>query len=307
MGTSYEDAVAALYQAPLDAFVVARKRLAGELKAGGDKAGAARLAKLARPTISAWAVNQLYWQSRETFDQLLAVSERLRAGDSHARGARREAMAKLRARAIELLEAGGHPAPEATLRRVATNLSALAAGGGFDPDPLGALSGDRMPSGFDVAGLLLRDAADGVGNARLANVGAPTAHSKTGKEAREREVVDTKQRKEAVATRAREEQQKLEEQRRRAEEGRREEEERRRAEERRAEEQRRHVEEERRRIAAERRRLEAALHVAKGNLQTRRREVEELQKQLAAAERMLDEARAAADDMEQRLGALKDP
>jgi hypothetical protein len=57
--SAYEDAVATLYQAPFAEFVAERKRLAAELKASGDKVGAAGLAKLSRPPISAWTVNQL--------------------------------------------------------------------------------------------------------------------------------------------------------------------------------------------------------------------------------------------------------
>jgi hypothetical protein len=40
------------------------------------------------------------------------------------------------------------------LRRITSTLTALAATGSFDPDPPGALQGDRDPPGFDVAGLL---------------------------------------------------------------------------------------------------------------------------------------------------------
>jgi len=36
----YDDAVASLFQVPLDQFVTERKRLAAELKAAGDKPGA---------------------------------------------------------------------------------------------------------------------------------------------------------------------------------------------------------------------------------------------------------------------------
>src|SRR5882724_9686262 len=118
MAMSYDNAVVTLYQAPLDEFVAARKRLGAELKASGDKAGAARLAKLGRPTIAAWAVNQLWWQARESFDELLAAGQRLRAGDRAATAPHREAIAKLRARAATLLGATGHAATEATLRRL---------------------------------------------------------------------------------------------------------------------------------------------------------------------------------------------
>jgi hypothetical protein len=151
MATSFEQAVEALYRAPHDAFVAERKRLASELKAGGDKAGAARLAKLGRPPISAWAVNQLWWQEREGVERLLAIGARLRRGDQSAASARRDVLGALRARAGVLLEQGGHAVNEGTLRRVSTTLSALAAAGGFDPDPPGALSADRDPPGFDLA------------------------------------------------------------------------------------------------------------------------------------------------------------
>jgi uncharacterized membrane protein YdfJ with MMPL/SSD domain len=39
------------------------------------------------------------------------------------------------------------------LRRVTQTLSALAATGGFDPDPPGALSADRDPPGFEAVGI----------------------------------------------------------------------------------------------------------------------------------------------------------
>jgi hypothetical protein len=48
------------------------------------------------------------------------------------------------------LRAAGNAASEATLRRVTTTLSALAATGGFAPDPSGALSADRDPPGFEA-------------------------------------------------------------------------------------------------------------------------------------------------------------
>jgi flagellar biosynthesis GTPase FlhF len=153
MVMSFAEAVEALYRAPLDGFVAERKRLATELKANADKPGAARLVKLARPPISTWVVNQLWWQARDVFDQLFASAARLRAGDLRATPAHREAIAALRTRATAILTAAGHAATDATLRRVTTNLSALAAAGGFEPDFAGALAVDREAPGFDAAGL----------------------------------------------------------------------------------------------------------------------------------------------------------
>jgi hypothetical protein len=148
---TYDDAVTALYQASVESFVSERKRLAGELKAGGDKTGAAKLAKLGRPTLSAWAVNQLWWHARDAFEALFETAERIRGGELAAQAPHREALANLRGRAARMLTDGGHNANEATLRRVTTTLSALAAAGGFSPDAPGALAEDREPLGFDVA------------------------------------------------------------------------------------------------------------------------------------------------------------
>lgn len=278
MATTYDEAVAALYQAPLDKFVEERKRLAAQLKVGGDKPGAARLAKLARPTVAAWAVNQLYWQARETFAELLAASERLRAGDRAAAAGRRDAMAKLRSRAVVILGDAGHATPEATLRRVSNNLSAIAAAGGFDPDPAGALTGDRETLGFDITGLVVPDATSEDGEAIGGDTSPPAGTETTPAKA------------EAASSRV-----SPDERRQRAEERQR------------AEQERRRQAEERARILGERRRLEAALRVAKNNVETRGRDVDELRRQLAAAERMLEETRAAVADVETQLAALEEP
>jgi hypothetical protein len=155
MATAYEDALNELYRAPHDAFVTERARLSAELKTGGDKTGAARLAKLRRPPLSAWVVNQLWRQAREEFEELFSTAERLRAGDLSASAAHRKAVTGLAGRAGSLLEAAGHAATEATLRRVTATLSALAATGSFDPDPPGALTGDRDPPGFGASGMTM--------------------------------------------------------------------------------------------------------------------------------------------------------
>lgn len=152
MSNTYDDAVAELYRAPHDQFVAERKRLASELTATGDKPAGAQLLKLRRPSVPAWAVNQLWWHAREPFQKLLDQAARLRDGDLDAAEAHRKALAALRTRAQKTLSDAGHPANEATLRRITTTLSALAAAGSFDPDPPGALSLEREPPGFDAFG-----------------------------------------------------------------------------------------------------------------------------------------------------------
>lgn len=266
MTTKYDDAVIALYRAPLEKFVAERKRLSSELKAGGDKAGATRLAGLGRPPISAWAVNQLWWEAREAFDELFAAGERLRAGDLAGTSAHRDAMTKLRARAETLLGAAGHATTEATLRRVVTDLSALAAVGSFDPDPPGALAGDREPPGFDVIGLAAPEATQ-----RADDQMHPSPEG--------RELADAKARKEAAAARERQERERLEHERRKAEE-------------------------ERIRKRAERERFEVALRSAKGKLDARTQQVDRLRNELAEAEKTVAQTRADIADLESRLSGL---
>ena len=285
----YDDAVASLFQVPLDQFVTERKRLAGELKAGGDKDGAARLAKLARPPTSAWAVNQLWWHARASFEALFETARRLRDGTLDAAAAHREALAKLRVQAMNILTDAGHGTTEATLRRVTLTLSALAAAGGWDPDLPGALSADRDPPGFEALG---------AGNVIAlpvtpAAAPAPTPAAKplapalpeTG-EAPGTEPDDgaAQERRLAAEARARE----LAAAAARAE----------------AAAALRRAEAERAKVAAERHRLEAALRTAQGDVAQREREVTRLERDLAAARGMVEQARAVAEGLAERLAQL---
>lgn len=176
MATTYDLALTELYQAPHGAFVDERKRLAAELKAAGDKDGAATLAKRRSPPISAWVVNQLWWHARDAFASLLGSAARLRDGDLGATPVHRDALAKLRLRAAAMLADAGHGATESTLRRVAQTLSAIAASGTWEPDPPGALAGDRDPPGFDAA--MLAPAIVGEGAEAALRVVAATERSK---------------------------------------------------------------------------------------------------------------------------------
>lgn len=167
---SFDAAAEALYAGSLATFVAERKRLAAELKAAGDKSGAATLNKLGRPGASAWAVNQLYRQARAEWDALLAVTERLRQGDLSVVALQRAALATLRTKAIELLKGEGNAASEAVLARIETNLLALAATG-WSPDVPGRLVDDRAAPGFDA----LAGFAAAAASAPVVTPSAPTA------------------------------------------------------------------------------------------------------------------------------------
>jgi hypothetical protein len=145
-------ALETLYRAPLAKFVAERKRLAAALRSAGDEEAAKELAGRRRPTASAWAVNQLYWHARRAFEALLAAAGRIRKGDLRETQAYRDALADLQKRAADVLRDAGHAPTPAIMRRVAGTLAAVAATGGFDPDPPGALTADREPPGFEVLG-----------------------------------------------------------------------------------------------------------------------------------------------------------
>jgi flagellar biosynthesis GTPase FlhF len=301
MVASYDDAVVALYRARHDAFVAERKRLSAELKAGGDKAGATRLAKLGRPPVSAWAVNQLWWQERQSFDELLRAAERPREGDRGASVAHREALARLRARAAAVLVEAGHAANEATLRRVTTTLSAVAATGSFDPDPPGALVGDRDPPGFDAVGLTapVREAHAAVEepapNAAEKNL-EDEAQARARAQAGERQKKDEERARSEAAER-----QKKDEERARSEAT-----ERQKDEERARSEaaERRRMEEKLVREQAERTRLDVALRSTKSEVDALTREVERLRGALQRAEASLEQAGTKLEDLEKRRASL---
>jgi len=157
---NFEDHVDALFKLPLAEFTGARNDLAARLKREGRANDSNFIKKLAKPSISAWAVNQLHWNHRDVFDRLLATSQRFRQSQtSHAgtrvadwRGsldARREALSHLSDLATVLLrEAGHNPTPD-TIHRVTTTLEALSAHATLSGGPiLGRLTQDVDPPSF---------------------------------------------------------------------------------------------------------------------------------------------------------------
>jgi hypothetical protein len=178
--TSAQQALQELHRVPLRDFVAERKRLATELRRRGDQAAAAEVARRRKPTASAWAVNQLCWHARAEVDELLALGARLRKGDVRASRAYHDTLADLRRRAATVLREGGLGASDAVLRRVSATLGTLAAAGGFDPDPPGALAEDRDPPGFEAVTL-----APGTGRAPRDARPPRQAHAVEHKAARE--------------------------------------------------------------------------------------------------------------------------
>ena len=143
-----------LYRQPLDAFVTARNALAKTLT--GDEAK--RVRALVKPTVVPWAVNQVYWQARATYDKLIKSGERLRAaqiaslegrrgadvreaGDSH-----RTALADAVKAAERLAAAAGANPPADALMRTFETLSLASE----PPEAPGRLTKPLQPSGFEA-------------------------------------------------------------------------------------------------------------------------------------------------------------
>ena len=140
-----------LYQLPLSDFVSARNALAKE--SGTD---AAAIRSLQKPSLPAWAVNQLYWQRRDVFDDLIARAQDLRATHDATLGGKRADLrgasrahedaveAALKA-TLALLAEAGQPVTEATRQAVATTLRGLPA-----DEPPGRLTRQLQPRGFEM-------------------------------------------------------------------------------------------------------------------------------------------------------------
>jgi len=138
-----------LYQLPLDQFTGARNALAKELKRPAIKG-------LEKPSIAAWAVNQLYWKERSSYNRLTQAGERLRAehrklltGKSAdiraAEQGHREALRTAVDKIKRLLNDSGHAATEATLTAVQETLEALPS-----DDRAGRLVKPLKPMGFEA-------------------------------------------------------------------------------------------------------------------------------------------------------------
>jgi hypothetical protein len=125
-----------LFGLPLDEFTIGRDRLTSELREQGNRDAAARVKKLRRPSLSAWAVNQVVRNHLSEVQELLSVGDEVRAAQKAAlsRGGaarireiidrRRKVVDGLLDRAEELLARAGHATSRSTLDKVGDTLMA---------------------------------------------------------------------------------------------------------------------------------------------------------------------------------------
>ncbi len=169
-----------LYQLPLSDFTGGRNALATRLRKSGKASDADEVRSLVKPSIPAWAVNQVYWKHRPVFDRLLTAGDRLRKAQSSTlagksgdvRGALdavREALSELTRLAATELETAGHNASPGAMRSVTQTLEALSAYGTAAP-PAGRLVDEVDPPGFETLAALVPNAAGSGGNAMPSRV-----------------------------------------------------------------------------------------------------------------------------------------
>ena len=166
----------ALYQLPLTEFTPARNALATRLRKAGQTGEADEVRSLVKPSIPAWAVNQVYWKHRATFDRLLAAGDRLRHAQSSTlagksgdvRGALdavRETLSELSRLAADALETAGHNATPGAMRAVTATLEALSAYGTIADAPrAGRLVDEVDPPGFETLAALVPSAGGSAGS-----------------------------------------------------------------------------------------------------------------------------------------------
>jgi hypothetical protein len=128
-----------LYGLPFDEFIPARNALVRELRGAGRREEAGEVAALRKPSVAAWAVNQLVRTQRKGVDELFEAGDGLRSvhdqvlagrGDAGSlRGAvarERSAVDALTQAARGLLSSQGHELSATIIERVSDTLHAAA-------------------------------------------------------------------------------------------------------------------------------------------------------------------------------------
>jgi hypothetical protein len=144
-----EDRIDHLYKLPLDEFTDARNTLAKESSDSSVK-------KLEKPSVAAWAVNQLYWRERKLFDQVIKTAGQVRTAHKQLLAGKsadvravevfhNEAMRKAKDAIRRMLEASGNKGADAVMMPIAETLDALPS-----TDPPGRLTKPLRRTGFEA-------------------------------------------------------------------------------------------------------------------------------------------------------------
>jgi len=151
-----------LYGAPFDRFVPQRTELAKTLRKDGRRDEAAEVAALRKPSVAAWAVNQLIRTQARSVKDLFGAGDALRRAHEQAASGRGDAQALRKATQEEraavdtlieaargLLTSDGHELSPTVIDRVAETLRAAA----LDPDARAQVSEGRLERELRHVGL----------------------------------------------------------------------------------------------------------------------------------------------------------
>jgi hypothetical protein len=179
-----------LYSLPLDRFTAARDELARRLRKAGDRAASEDVKRLRKPSVAAWALNQVRRREPRRVDELIAAGDRLRDAQRQLqaggeRGLLRQSTAEERALVQELVGLGerelvdvGHSVTGTLRDKLRQTLHAVAR----DPEIREQLSSGRLVSDRQVSdfGLVAGDTGSVPGPGRRS---APAPGAKASQDA----------------------------------------------------------------------------------------------------------------------------
>ena len=152
-----------LFRLPPDQFTAARDQLAAQVREGGDREAASAIKALRKPTLIAWALNQLSRRERAGLEALVASGDDLRAAQRRALSGvegsafreamerRRKLVRQLTRQAVQILGEAGR-GPQSAEEEIARCLEAVST----DPETASAVLEGRLvkpvvgSSGFEA-------------------------------------------------------------------------------------------------------------------------------------------------------------
>ncbi|MFF2267851.1 hypothetical protein ACFVTZ_06275 [Cellulosimicrobium cellulans] len=160
-GTDVDALVDGLFALPLEQFVVARTAAAKEIKASGDAVGAERVARLAKPTVAAWVVNQVARERPDDVAALVSLGDELRDATTDRDRTRIRTLDRLRRERVERVvaelrdagEVAGRAVSATALDRLAETLTAAV----MDPDAGALVRAGRLSQALQHVGFGIVD------------------------------------------------------------------------------------------------------------------------------------------------------
>lgn len=160
-GTDADALVDGLFALPLEQFVVARTAAAKEIKASGDAVGAERVARLAKPTVAAWVVNQVARERPDDVAALVSLGDELRDATTDRDRTRIRTLDRLRRERVERVvgelrdagEVAGRAVSATALDRLAETLTAAV----MDPDAGALVRAGRLSQALQHVGFGIVD------------------------------------------------------------------------------------------------------------------------------------------------------